>query len=145
MRGRRLFCRCPTLVRTVGFAAAYLLAGGGVLADSWRNIRRGEIFDENFLMSIASIGAFAIGEQAEAVAVMVFYGIGEMLQDSAVAKSRRNIEELMDLRSDRASVRRDGRMEELPPEEVCPGEIIVVNPGGKVPLDGVVESGQRPS
>ena len=141
LAGAAAFLPLPTLVRTVGFAAAYLLAGGGVLADSWRNIRRGEIFDENFLMSIASIGAFAIGEQAEAVAVMVFYGIGEMLQDSAVAKSRRNIEELMDLRSDRASVRRDGRMEELPPEEVCPGEIIVVNPGGKVPLDGVVESG----
>lgn len=141
LAGVAAFLPLPTLVRTVGFAAAYLLAGGGVLADSWRNIRRGEIFDENFLMSIASIGAFAIGEQAEAVAVMVFYGIGEMLQDSAVAKSRRNIEELMDLRSDRASVRRDGRMEELPPEEVCPGEIIVVNPGGKVPLDGVVESG----
>ena len=72
LAGAAAFLPLPTLVRTVGFAAAYLLAGGGVLADSWRNIRRGEIFDENFLMSIASIGAFAIGEQAEAVAVMVF-------------------------------------------------------------------------
>ena len=123
------------------FLAAYLLAGARILADALKNIFSGELFDENFLMSAASIGAFAIGEMPEAVSVMVFYGIGEYLQDSAVAKSKRNIENLMDLRSDYANVKREGVIQCIPPENIVPGEIIVVKPGERVPLDGRVENG----
>ncbi|MDO5116675.1 MAG: heavy metal translocating P-type ATPase [Synergistaceae bacterium] len=135
------FAPLPQYARLAGFAAAYLLAGWRVLLASVRNISHGELFDENFLMSIASLGAFAIGETAEAVAVMIFYGIGEMLQDSAVAKSKRNIESLMDLRSDRANVLRGGRIVATAPEDVRVGEVIAVRPGEKIPLDGVVLSG----
>ncbi|MDO4561175.1 MAG: heavy metal translocating P-type ATPase [bacterium] len=135
------FAPLPPYARAAGFAAAYLLAGWRVLLSSLRNIMRGEVFDENFLMSVASLGAFAIGEMAEAVAVMIFYGVGEMLQDSAVAKSKRSIESLMDLRSDRASVLRGGRLIQVSPEEVKVGETIAVRPGEKIPLDGVVISG----
>lgn len=131
----------PERVRLLLFIAAYLLAGWRVLADAGKNIFRGELFDENFLMSVASIGAFAIGEMPEAVSVMVFYGIGEYLQDSAVAKSRRNIESLMDLRSDSANVKRDGKILNVPPESVSVGEVVVVKPGEKVPLDGTVQTG----
>ena len=112
-----------------------------MLLASLRNISRGEIFDENFLMSVASLGAFAIGDMAEAVAVMIFYGIGEMLQDSAVAKSKRSIESLMDLRSDYASVLRGGQLVRVAPEEVMVGETVSVRPGEKIPLDGTVVSG----
>ena len=135
------FAPLPQYVRAAGFAAAYLLAGWRVLLASLRNISRGEIFDENFLMSVASLGAFAIGDMAEAVAVMIFYGIGEMLQDSAVAKSKRSIESLMDLRSDYASVLRGGQLVRVAPEEVMVGETVSVRPGEKIPLDGTVVSG----
>ncbi|MFR5880878.1 MAG: hypothetical protein ACLUEQ_08785 [Cloacibacillus evryensis] len=135
------FAPLPPYAKAAGFAAAYLIAGWKVLLSSLRNIMKGEIFDENFLMSVASLGAFAIGEMAEAVAVMVFYGIGEMLQDSAVAKSKRSIESLMDLRSDRANVLRGGKTVAVSPEEVMVGETISVKPGEKIPLDGVVLSG----
>ena len=135
------FAPLPQYARAAGFAAAYLLAGWRVLLASLRNISRGEIFDENFLMSVASLGAFAIGDMAEAVAVMIFYGIGEMLQDSAVAKSKRSIESLMDLRSDYASVLRGGQLVRVAPEEVMVGETVSVRPGEKIPLDGTVVSG----
>lgn len=135
------FAPLPQYVRAAGFAAAYLLAGWRVLLASLRNISRGEVFDENFLMSVASLGAFAIGDMAEAVAVMIFYGIGEMLQDSAVAKSKRSIESLMDLRSDYASVLRGGQLVRVAPEEVMVGETVSVRPGEKIPLDGTVVSG----
>lgn len=135
------FAPLPQYVRASGFAAAYLLAGWRVLLASLRNISRGKIFDENFLMSVASLGAFAIGDMAEAVAVMIFYGIGEMLQDSAVAKSKRSIENLMDLRSDYASVLRGGQLVRVAPEEVMVGETVSVRPGEKIPLDGTVVSG----
>ena len=135
------FAPLPPYAKAAGFAAAYLIAGWKVLLSSLRNIMKGEIFDENFLMSVASLGAFAIGEMAEAVAVMVFYGVGEMLQDSAVAKSKRSIESLMDLRSDRANVLRGGKTVAVSPEEVMVGETISVKPGEKIPLDGVVLSG----
>ena len=135
------FAPLPPYAKAAGFAAAYLIAGWKVLLSSLRNIMKGEIFDENFLMSVASLGAFAIGEMAEAVAVMVFYGVGEMLQDSAVAKSKRSIESLMDLRSDRANVLRGGKTVAVSPEEVMVGETISVRPGEKIPLDGVVLSG----
>ena len=135
------FAPLPQYARAAGFAAAYLLAGWRVLLASLRNISRGKIFDENFLMSVASLGAFAIGDMAEAVAVMIFYGIGEMLQDSAVAKSKRSIESLMDLRSDYASVLRGGKLVRVAPEEVMVGETVSVRPGEKIPLDGTVVSG----
>lgn len=136
-----VYAPLPGYGRIALYAAAYLLAGRRVLADAVKNLLGGELFDENFLMSIASIGAFAIGEMPEAVSVMIFYGIGEYLQDSAVAKSRRNIENLMDLRSDSANVKRNGTIQNVPPEEVAVGETVVVKPGEKVPLDGSVRSG----
>ena len=136
-----LYAPLPGYGKTAVYAAAYLLAGWRVLADAVKNLLGGELFDENFLMSIASIGAFAIGEMPEAVSVMVFYGIGEYLQDTAVAKSRRNIESLMDLRSDSANVKRGGGIQNVPPEKVAVGEIVVVRPGEKVPLDGTVQNG----
>ncbi len=124
------------------FFAAYLLAGFEVLLAAARNIGRGQLFDENFLMSLASLGAFAIGESAEAVAVMIFYGIGELLQNAAVARSQKNIESLIDLRSDQAHVKRDGILHTVAPETVVPGDIIVVKPGEKIPLDGEVLTGE---
>ncbi len=131
----------PEWLRAGGFAAAYLLAGAPVLWLAVRNIGRGRVFDENFLMTVASLGAFAIGEMAEAVAVMIFYGVGEFLQDAAVEKSRKNIVKLMDLRSDRATVKRGGVPVEVAPETVAVGETVVVRPGEKIPLDGVVTAG----
>lgn len=131
----------PETVRTAVFGIAYLLAGGNVLLAACRNIFKGEFFDENFLMTVASMGAFAIGEMPEAVSVMIFYGVGEYLQDSAVAKSKKNIEKLMDLRSDCANVKRNGAILAVAPETVAPGETVVVKPGEKVPLDGIVQSG----
>ncbi len=136
-----VYAPLPETFRVALFGAAYLLAGGNVLLEAVRNIFKGDFLDENFLMALASIGAFAIGEMPEAVSVMIFYGIGEYLQDSAVAKSRRNIEKLMDLRSDYANVRRDGRILTVAPETVALREIVVVKPGEKVPLDGIVQSG----
>ncbi|OQA83711.1 MAG: Cadmium, zinc and cobalt-transporting ATPase [Lentisphaerae bacterium ADurb.Bin242] len=138
-----LVCLAPgEAARIAGFGAAYLLAGGGVLYSAVRNLFKGKVFDENFLMSSASLGAFAIGEMPEAAAVMVFYGIGELLQDSAVAKSRKNIVQLMNLRPDFARVRRGENVETVAPETVAVGEVIRVRPGEKIPLDGIVESGE---
>ncbi len=138
-----LVCLAPgEAVRIAGFGAAYLLAGGGVLYSAVRNLFKGKVFDEKFLMSSASLGAFAIGEMPEAAAVMVFYGIGELLQDSAVAKSRKNIVQLMNLRPDFARVRRGENVETVAPETVAVGEVIRVRPGEKIPLDGIVESGE---
>ncbi len=131
----------PEWLRIGGFGAALLVAGYHVFLASWRNLRTGQVFDENFLMGIASLGAFAIGEMPEAVAVMIFYGVGEALQDAAVSRSKRNIEALMDLRSDHAAVKRDGKIQSVPPENVAVGEIVVVRPGEKIPLDGIVRSG----
>lgn len=125
----------------VCFAAAYLIAGYDVLLTSWRNIRRGEVFDENFLMSVASIGAMAVGEAAEGVMVMLLYQVGEYLQDKAVDKSRRSIAALMDVRPDDATLLRNGEAVHVCPEEVRPGDLILVRPGEKIPLDGVIEEG----
>lgn len=124
-------------------AAAYLLIGIPVLEQSARNLLKGTVFDENFLMMIASIGAFAVGEATEAVAVMLFYRIGEFFQDQAVEKSRESIIALMDLRPDFARREKsDGETETVSPEEIEPGETIVVQPGEQIPLDGVVVSGE---
>lgn len=119
----------------------YLIIGYDVLLDAVKNIRKGQIFDEQFLMAIATIGAFAIGDYAEGVAVMLFYQVGEMFQTMAVGKSRRSIAALMDIRPDYAIVLRDGAELRVAPEDVTPGELILVKPGEKIPLDGIVVSG----
>lgn len=123
------------------FALPYLIVGGTVLRDACRNIAHGQMFDEQFLMSVATLGAFALGDYLEAVAVMVFYQVGELFQSLAVSRSRRSIAELMDIRPDTARVIRDGAETVVSPEEVRPGETVVVYPGEKVPLDGVILSG----
>ncbi len=121
--------------------AAYLIAGYDVLLTALRNIRRGEVFDENFLMAVASIGAMAVGESAEGVMVMLLYQLGEYLQDKAVDKSRANIAALMDVRPDYANVLRNGEPVRVSPEEIRVGDEILVRPGEKIPLDGVVVQG----
>ena len=126
---------------TVCFIAAYLVAGYDVLLTALRNIRRGEVFDENFLMAVASIGAMAVGESAEGVMVMLLYQVGEYLQDQAVDKSRENIAALMDVRPDYANLLRGGEPVRVSPEEVRTGDEILVRPGEKIPLDGVIAAG----
>ena len=125
----------------------YSIIGYDILKKAWKGILNRQVFDENFLMAVATLGALAIGllktgDYDEAVAVMLFYQIGELFQSYAVGKSRRNISELMDIRPDYANVERDGRLVRVDPDEVEIGTVIVVNPGEKVPLDGVVESGE---
>ncbi len=123
------------------FLFAYLIVGGDVLWRAVRNICHGQVFDENFLMCLATIGAFAVGEYLEGVAVMMFYQVGEMFQDYAVDKSRKSIADLMDIRPDYANVQRDGAVIRVDPYDVDLGETIVVRPGERVPLDGVVIEG----
>ncbi|MDU7886670.1 MAG: heavy metal translocating P-type ATPase, partial [Clostridium perfringens] len=125
------------------FGVAYIIAGGEVLLRAFKNILKGQVFDENFLMSIATIGAFAIGEFPEGVAVMLFYEVGEMFQDYAVNKSRKSISDLMNIRPDFANlIDLNGEEKRVSPESVNVGSIIVVRAGEKVPLDGVVLSGE---
>ena len=123
------------------FLLAYILIGGEIVAKAFRNILKGEVFDENFLMTIATLGAFAIKEFPEAVAVMIFYEIGELFQDKAVNKSRKSIEKLMDIRADYANVKRGDKEVKLSPEQVKIGDEIIVKPGEKIPLDGVIIKG----
>ncbi len=123
------------------FAAAYLIIGWDILWKAIRNIAHGQVFDENFLMSIASIGAMVIGEYAEGGAVMILYQIGELFQGVAVGKSRRSIAEMVDINPEFANVERDGVVSEVDPGDVAAGETIVVRPGERVPLDGTVISG----
>ncbi|MBD7968834.1 cadmium-translocating P-type ATPase [Paenibacillus sp. Sa2BVA9] len=123
------------------FVLAYLLIGGDVLWQAVRNIARGQVFDEFFLMSIATLGAFAIREYPEAVAVMLFYQIGEMFQSLAVNRSRKSIQSLMNIRPDYANVETDQGTRKISPEQVEIGNIIIVKPGERVPLDGIVISG----
>lgn len=126
----------------VVFVIAYIIIGGEVLKTAAVNILHGQIFDENFLMTIATIGAFLVGEYPEAVAVMLFYQIGEMFQSYAVNKSRRSIAELMDIKPETANLKNaDGTITVKKPEEIKAGDIIVVKPGEKIPLDGIVLSG----
>lgn len=124
------------------FFISYVLVGGEVVLKAFRNILRGQVFDENFLMTIATIGAFAIGEFGEGVAVMLFYQAGEFMQDLAVNRSRRSISELMDIRPDYANLKVGDDTERVSPEEVQIGDLIVVKPGEKVPLDGEVVEGK---
>ena len=127
--------------RVALFLAAYGVSGWGPLRAALRNIAHGRIFDENFLMLVATAGALAIGQYPEAVAVMLFYQVGEAIQDLAVGHSRRSIRELVDLRADTASVWREGEMVSVCPSEVEVGEVILVRPGERVPLDGKVTEG----
>ena len=121
--------------------AAYIIAGYDVILSAAKNISRGRVFDENFLMSIATIGAFALGEYTEALAVMVFYQIGEFLQDMAVDHSRRSISDLMDMKIEYADLVVDGEITQIPPEKINIGDILLVKSGAKVPVDGIVTEG----
>lgn len=123
------------------FLASYLIIGSDVLLRAARNIMRGQVFDENFLMSIATIGAFIVGEYAEAVGVMLFYQVGELFQDIAVNRSRKSISDLMDIRPDYANLKVGADIKVVTPEEVKVGDLIVVKPGEKIPLDGKLIDG----
>ena len=123
------------------FLVSYLVVGGNVLLSAFKNILNGQVFDENFLMAIATIGAFAIGEYPEGVAVMLFYQLGELLQGIAVNNSRKSIVSLMDIRPDYANIKVGEGIKKVSPEEIKVGEIIVVKPGEKVPLDGKIVKG----
>ena len=133
--------RNESLLNGVLFVVSYLLIGGKVLTTAIKNIFRGEIFDENFLMTVATLGAFFVGEYPEAVAVMLFYEVGELFQSYAVNRSRKSITSLMDIRADYANVIRNGVEEKVKPETVNIDEEIIVRPGERVPLDGIVIDG----
>ncbi|MBU3144167.1 heavy metal translocating P-type ATPase [Clostridium sp. CF012] len=124
------------------FLTSYLLIGGGVLLIAVKNILRGQVFDENFLMALATVGAFSIGEFPEGVGVMLFYRVGEFFQDVAVNKSRKSISALMDIRPDYANKKFEDKIMKVDPDEVHIGDIIIVKPGEKVPLDGIVIEGR---
>ncbi len=123
------------------FMIPYLIIGYDILLKAFKGIKNKQVFDENFLMAVATVGAIALGDYKEGVAVMLFYQIGELFQSYAVGKSRRNISELMDIRPDYANIERDGKLEKVDPDEVEIGSVIVVQPGEKVPIDGVIIEG----
>lgn len=129
------------LINTCIFIVSYLIVGFDILKKALRNIIRGKVFDENFLMAVATLGAFGIGEFPEAVAVMLFYQVGELFQSYAVDKSRKSISSLMDIRPDFANLVKEDKIEKVDPDDVEIGNIIIVKPGEKVPLDGVVIEG----
>lgn len=135
------FNKLPEDIRFILFGLSYIIVGWDILWKAIRNVLRGQAFDENFLMGIASLGAFFIGEYPEGVAVMLFYQIGELFQDYAVEKSRRSIAEVMDIRPEYANVKKGNSLVRLDPDEVVVGDIIVVKAGEKVPLDGRVIEG----
>lgn len=137
----KLFPGLPSYIQLAFFLVAYVIIGGDVVKKAVMNIGRGQVFDENFLMAIATVGAFFVGDYLEAVAVMIFYQVGEWFQSYAVNKSRKSITELMDIRPDYANVVRDGAEKEVSPEEVAIGETIVIKPGERIPLDGVIQKG----
>ncbi len=137
-----VFAKLPTLAELAFLIVAYVILGWDVVWQAVKNITRGQVFDEHFLMSVSTIGAFAIGEYPEAVAVMLFYQVGEFFQSLAVKRSRKSISDLMDIRPDSATVKRNGVLQVVSPESVAVGEIIVVKPGEKIPLDGIVVDGE---
>lgn len=128
-------------ISNIIFIISYLIVGLDILKRALRNILRGKVFDENFLMTIATIGAFGIGEFPEAVAVMLFYQVGEWFQSYSVNKSRKSISSLMDIRPDYANLKKENGIEKVDPDEVKIGDIILVKPGEKIPLDGIVVDG----
>ena len=123
------------------YLVPYLVIGYDILKKAVKGIFKGQVFDENFLMAVATVGAVALGDYKEGVAVMLFYQIGELFQSVAVGKSRKNITSLMDIRPDYANIEVDGKLEKVDPDDVEIGTEIVVNPGEKVPIDGVVSLG----
>lgn len=129
-------------VRFLLFMIPYLVIGYDILKKAVKGILNRQVFDENFLMAVATVGAIVLGNYTEGVAVMLFYQIGELFQSYAVGKSRRNISELMDIRPDYANIERDGKLEQVDPDEVEIGSVIVVQPGEKIPIDGVVTEGK---
>ena len=139
-----VFCLIPVenqYVRLALFLIPYLIIGYDILRKAVLGIVNGQVFDENFLMAIATVGAIILGEYVEGTAVMLFYQIGELFQSYAVGKSRRNISALMDIRPDYANIEQDGQLEQVDPDDVAVGTVIVVQPGEKVPIDGVVVGG----
>ena len=129
------------IVKLVLFLIPYAVIGWDVLWKAIRNIAHGQVFDENFLMAIATVGAFALGEYPEGVAVMLFYQVGELFQSYAVGRSRQSIAALMDIRPDYANIEQDGKLVQVDPEDVAVGDTIVIKAGEKIPLDGVVLEG----
>ncbi|MCI8550840.1 MAG: cadmium-translocating P-type ATPase [Lachnospiraceae bacterium] len=143
---RYLFPSAGRFIRLALYLMNYLLIGHDILGKAFKGIRNGRVFDENFLMAVATVGAMSLavcenGDYLEAIAVMVFYQVGEWFQSYAVGKSRRNISELMDIRPDYANMERDGKLVQVDPDEVENGSIIVVRPGEKVPIDGIIVEG----
>ncbi len=140
-----ILCRAvelPAAVKGVLYLVPYLVIGYDILRKAWKGIRNHQVFDENFLMAVATVGAFLLGEYAEGSAVMLFYQIGELFQSVAVGKSRQNIADLMDIRPDYANLLTDGQIEKVDPDDVEIGSVIVVNPGEKIPIDGTVIAGK---
>lgn len=141
------FAPVEGVVRFLLYLVPYLVIGYDILKKAVRGILNRQVFDENFLMAVATVGAIALalydrsGDYTEAVAVMLFYQIGEWFQSYAVGRSRKNISELMDIRPDYANIEKDGVLEQVDPDEVAIGSVIVVQPGEKVPIDGVVIEG----
>lgn len=131
-----------TLINNILFILSYLIVGFEIVKKAFRNIIKGKVFDENFLMTVATIGAFFVGEFEEAVAVMLFYQVGELFQSYAVDKSRKSISSLMDIRPDYAFVIKNGKEEKIDPDDVKIGDIILVKPGEKIPLDGIIVDGK---
>ena len=129
-------------IELVLYMIPYLVIGYDILKKAVKGIMNHQVFDENFLMAVATVGAVALGDYKEGVAVMLFYQIGELFQSYAVGKSRRNISDLMDIRPDYANIERDGQLEKVDPDEVEIGSIIVVQPGEKVPIDGIIVEGK---
>ena len=128
-------------VRFALYMVPYLVIGYDILRKAGKGILNRQVFDENFLMAVATVGAIALGDYTEGVSVMLFYQIGELFQSYAVGKSRRNISELMDIRPDYANIEKDGQLEQVDPDEVEVGTTIVVQSGEKVPIDGVILEG----
>ena len=135
------FAKAPSFIALTLIVGAYIILGTDVIIKAFRGIIKGRVFDESFLMSVSTIGAFAIGEYPEAAAVMLFYQLGEFIQELSVKRSRRSISELMDIRPDSANVMRYGNIITVSPGEVSTGEHIIVKPGEKIPLDGIVRDG----
>ena len=137
-----VFAKLPTLAELAFLIVAYVILGWDVVWQAVKNITRGQVFDEHFLMSVSTIGAFAIGEYPEAVAVMLFYQIGELFQGYAVGKSRQSIADMMDICPEYANVEEDGKLVQVDPDDVEIGTVIVVKPGERIPLDGIVVEGE---